>query len=148
MNRLASLTLAAAGAVLCLPTVAQFAKTEDAIKYRQSAMFIHNQHLGRLGAMTSGRVPYDAAAAVANAEVVAEISKLPWAAFGPGTQGGKAKPEIWKEQPKFKELSDTLVAETGKLLVASRAGNLDALKTAVESVGETCQSCHDHFRKK
>ena len=148
MNRFASLTLAASAAVLCLPAVAQFAKAEDAIKYRQSAMFIHNHHLGRLAAMTGGRVPYDAASAVANAEVVAEVSKLPWAGFGPGTEGGKAKPEIWKEQAKFKELSEKLMSETGKLLVASKAGNLDALKTAVESVGETCKSCHDQFRKK
>ena len=75
MNRFASFTLAAAGAVLCLPASAQFAKTEDAIKYRQSAMFIQSHHMGRLGAMASGRAPYDAAAAVANAEVVAEISQ-------------------------------------------------------------------------
>ena len=76
---------------------AQFVKSEDAIKYRQSAMFIQSQHVARLGAMAGGRVPYDATAAVANAEAVAEISKLPWAGFGPGTEGGKAKREIWQE---------------------------------------------------
>src|SRR5258705_5671859 len=26
------------------------------------------------------------------------MAKLPWAGFGAGTEGGKAKPEIWKEQ--------------------------------------------------
>jgi cytochrome c556 len=145
MNRLASFILAAAGAALCLPAIAQFAKKEDAIKYRQSAMFIQSQHVGRLGAMASGRAPYDAAAAIANAQVVAEISKLPWAGFGPGTEGGKAKPEIWKEQPKFKEFSDKLMAETSKLPAA--AGNLDTLKAAMASVGDTCKSCHDTFRK-
>jgi len=93
-------------------------------------------------------VPYDAAVAVSNAEVVAEISRLPWAGFGPGTEGGKAKPEIWKEQTKFKELSERLMGETDKLLVAAKAGNLDALKTAMGSVGETCKTCHDTFRNK
>jgi len=145
MNRLASFTLAAAGVALCLPAFAQFAKTEDAIKYRQSAMFIQSQHVGRLGAMASGRAPFDAAAAVANAQVVAEISKLPWAGFGPGTEGGKAKPEIWKEQPKFKELSEKLMAETSKLPAA--AGSLETLKAAMASVGGTCKSCHDSFQK-
>ena len=145
MNRLV-LTVIAAGATLTsLSAAAQFQKPEDAIKYRQSAMFIQSQHVSRLGAMASGRVPYDAAAAVANAQVVAEISKLPWAAFGAGTEGGKAKPEIWKEQPKFKEFSDKLVAETGKLPAA--AGNLDTLKAAMASVGGTCKACHDAFRK-
>ncbi|VTU15967.1 Cytochrome c' [Variovorax sp. PBL-H6] len=140
--------LAAAGAALSLPAIAQFAKPEDAIKYRQSAMFMQGYHMSRLGAMSSGRAPYDAASATSNAEMVAQISKLPWIGFGAGMEGGKAKPEIWKEQPKFGELSDKLVSETGKLLVASKAGNLDALKTAVSAVGETCKSCHDTFRSK
>ena len=148
MNRLASLTLAAAGAALSLPAIAQFAKSEDAIKYRQSAMFIQNHHMSRLGAMASGRAPYDAASATSNAEVVAQISKLPWIGFGAGTEGGKAKPEIWKEQAKFKELSDKLVSETDKLLAASKAGSLDAFKAAVSAVGETCKSCHDTFRSR
>ena len=148
MNRLASLTLAAAGAALSLPAIAQFAKTEDAVKYRQSAMFIQNYHMSRLGAMANGRAPYEAASATSNAEVVAQMSKLPWIGFAAGTEGGKAKPEIWKEQAKFKELSDKLVSETDKLLVASKAGNLDALKATVSAVGETCKSCHDTFRSK
>ena len=91
MNRLASLTLITACVAPCLPAAAQFAKTEDAIEYRQSAMFIQGQHMGRLGAMASGRAPYDAATAVANAEVVATMSKLPWAGFGAGTEGGQGQ---------------------------------------------------------
>ena len=146
MNRLVSLTLAAATcAAYGVPASAQFAKSEDAIKYRQSVMFIQSQHVSRLGAMASGRVPFDASAATANAQVLAEISKLPWAAFAPGTEGGKAKPEIWKEQAKFKELGDKLMAETGRLPAA--AGSLETLKSAMASVGGTCKSCHDTFRK-
>jgi len=40
MIRLASFSLAVASALLALPAAAQFAKPEDAVKYRQSAMFI------------------------------------------------------------------------------------------------------------
>jgi cytochrome c556 len=148
MKSLVTLALAAVCGAFSVSAGAQFAKPEDAIKYRQSAMFIQSQHVGRLGAMATGRVPYDAAAAVANAEVVAQISRLPWPAFGPGTEGGKAKPEIWKEQAKFKDLSDRLMAETDKLLVAAKAGNVDSLKTAMASLGETCKACHDSFRNK
>ena len=148
MKRVILMTLAAACAAISVPAAAQFAKTEDAIKYRQSAMFIQGQHVGRLGAMAAGRVPYDAAVAVSNAEVVAQISRLPWAGFGPGTEGGKAKPDIWKEQAKFKELSERLMGDTDKLLIAAKAGNLDALKTAMGAVGETCKTCHDTFRNK
>jgi len=148
MKSSALLALAAATFALALPAAAQFAKPEDAVKYRESAMFIQSQHLGRVAAMASGRVPYDAAAATANAEVVAMISKLPWAGFGPGTEGGKAKPDIWKEQAKFKELNERLMAETEKLAAATKAGNLDAVKAAVSSVGETCKTCHDTFRSR
>lgn len=148
MKSLVTLTLAAVCGAFAVSASAQFAKTEDAIKYRQSAMFIQSQHVARLGAMASGRVPFDATAAVANAEVVAQISRLPWAGFAPGTEGGKAKPEIWKEQAKFKELNERLMAETDKLLVAAKTGNLDALKAAMGSLGETCKTCHDTFRNK
>ncbi|MFC5608805.1 c-type cytochrome [Variovorax soli] len=146
--RLASLLLAAAGAVAAAPAAAQFAKSEDAIHYRQSAMFLQSQHFGRVAAMANGRVPFDAAAAAANAELVATISKLPWAGFAPGTEGGKAKPDIWKEQAKFKELSDKLQADTEKLAAAAKGGNLDAIKAQVAATGETCKSCHDTFRSR
>jgi len=146
--RLVHLVLAAAGTLAALPASAQFAKTEDAIHYRQSAMFLQSQHFGRLAAMANGRVPFDAAAAQANADLVATISKLPWAGFGPGTEGGKAKPEIWKEQAKFKELSDKLQADTDKLAAAAKGGNLDAIKAQVAQTGDTCKSCHDTFRSR
>lgn len=148
MKRFASFALAAVCVAVALPASAQFAKPEDAIKYRQSALFVMAQHFGRLGAMANGRVPYDAAAAVLNAETVADMAKLPWAGFGAGTEGGKAKAEIWKEQAKFKEHSDKLIAETGKLVVAAKAGNLDALKVAFGPAGASCKACHDAFRDK
>ncbi|MGJ7506127.1 c-type cytochrome [Variovorax sp. GT1P44] len=145
MKTLAPLILIATCGGFSMAAAAQFAKTEDVIKYRQSAMFVQG---ARLGAMAAGRVPYDATAAMANAEVVAEISKLPWAGFGPGTEGGKAKPEIWQEQAKFKDLSERLMSDTQKLLVAAQAGNLDALKAAMGTLGETCKTCHDTFRNR
>lgn len=148
MNRLVPFALAAACGALSLPAAAQFAKSEDAIKYRQSAMFVMAQHFGRLGAMANGRAPYDAAAAAANADVVVAMAKLPWAGFGTGTEGGKAKPEIWKEQPKFKEFNEKMQAETVKLAAAAKAGNLDALKAAFGPTGASCKACHDDFRSK
>ena len=146
MIRLASFALAAAVAAISLPAAAQFAKPDDAIKYRQSALFVMGQHFGRVGAMANGRVPYDAAVAAANADIVAEMAKLPWAGFGAGTEGGKGKPEIWKESAKFKEHQDKMIAETGKLVVAAKAGNIDALKAQFGSTAGSCKSCHDSFR--
>lgn len=145
-----SLVLAAAAAATAVPASAQFAKPEDAVKYRQSALFVMSTHFGRIGAMANGRVPYDAAAAVQNAEIVAEMSKLPWAGFGPGTDKvtpQRAKPEVWTEQAKFKEHNEKLVGETAKLLTAAKTNSLDTLKVAFSSTANTCKGCHDNFRR-
>ena len=148
MKFVAPLAVAAVVFATATPASAQFAKPEDAVKYRQSTLFVMAQHFGRIGAMVNGRAPYDAAAAVANAEVVADLAKLPWAGFAPGTEkiSQKAKPEIWSEQARFKEGSDKMVAETAKLLAAAKTNNLDTLKAAFQSTAGTCKSCHDAYR--
>ena len=148
MKTIAALALAAVAATLSAPAAAQFAKAEDAIKYRQGALFVIGQHFGRLGAMAQGKIPFDAKAAQDNAEVVLNMSKLPWAGFGPGTEGGKAKPAIWKEHAKYKEHADKFEAEAVKLAAAAKTGNLDNLKAAFGDAAGTCKACHDAYRNK
>ena len=148
MKTIAALALAAVAATLSAPAAAQFAKAEDAIKYRQGALFVLGQHFGRLGAMAQGKIPFDAKAAQDNADVVLNMSKLPWAGFGAGTEGGKAKPAIWKEQAKYKEHADKFEAEAVKLAAAAKTGNLDNLKAAFGDAAGTCKACHDAYRNK
>lgn len=69
----------AATLLTSLPAAAQFQKPEDAVKYRKAAFTVMAAHFGRIGAMAQGRVPFDGAAAAANAEVAAQMSKLPFA---------------------------------------------------------------------
>ena len=151
MKALAAFTLAAATLCLSAPASAQFAKAEDAIKYRQSALFVMQQHFARIGAMVNGRTPFDAKAAQENAEVVMYMAKLPWDGFAVGADKGapnKARPEIWTEQAKFKEHADKLEAESVKLAAAAKTGNLDNLKVAFGAAASTCKACHDNFRAK
>ena len=151
MKVIAALALTVAALGVSAPASAQFAKAEDAIKYRQSALFVMGQHFSRLGAMANGRVPFDAKVAQDNADVVAEMAKLPWAGFGPGTDKGastKALPAIWTEQAKYKEHSDKLQAEATKLAAAAKTGNLDNLKTAFGATAASCKACHDNYRGK
>ncbi len=147
MKPFASLALLAA-AFAALPASAQFARPEDAVKYRQSALTVMGTHFSRIGAMASGRAPYDAKAALENAQVVADVARLPWAGFGPGTDkiSPKAKPEIWTEQAKFRDHADKLVAESANLLVAAKTNNLDNLKKAFATTTASCKACHDSFR--
>ena len=152
--QLRTITFAAAVSVatlLSLPAAAQFAKPEDAIKYRQGALFVMGQHFARLGAMANGRIPFDAKAAQDNADVVASLASLPWAGFGPGTDKGaptKAKPGVWTESAKFSEHADKLQAEAVKLAAAARTGSLDNLKTAFGPAANSCKACHDAYRER
>lgn len=147
-----TLLLALAGFAAAAPASAQFAKPEDAIKFRQSALTVMGTYFARLGAMANGKAPYDAAAAAADAEIVAMVSHLPWQGFGPGTDKGRetaARPEIWQEQAKFKERAEKMQATVAQtLLPAAKSGNLDQLKAAFGPTAQSCKACHDDFRRK
>jgi cytochrome c556 len=150
--RMKKLMFAAAtvtGLMTALPAAAQFAKPEDAVKYRKSGMFLMNNHLGRVGAMVNGRVPWDAKAVEANAEIATMMSKIPFAAFVEGTDKGdtKAKPEIWTEMDKFRAASSTMQEEMAKLNAAAKTGNQDAIKAQFGKVAQSCKACHDNYRK-
>jgi len=150
MKNLSTFVLAACAACVVVPASAQFAKSEDAIKYRQSSFFIMQQNFGRVAGMAAGKVPFDAKVAADSAAVSNFVSKLPWVAFGPGTDKGesKAKPEIWSNKAKFDDAANKLQAEMVKLEAAAKTGNLDNIKVAVNATGGTCKSCHDDFKNK
>jgi len=144
------LVLAALVAAAALPAAAQFQKPEDAVKYRQSAFTVMGAHFGRLGAMANGRVPFDAAQASANADIVAVMAKLPFTAFGEGTDKAgntKAKPEVWSQADKFKAGATKMQDEVAKLQAAAKSGNLDQLKAQFGAAAQSCKACHDNFRK-
>ena len=150
MKKLCRVVLLAAVAVTSVSAFAQFAKPEDATNYRKASFSVMGTHFGRLGAMAQGKVPFDAKAAAENADIVASMAKLPWAAFVDGSDTGdtKAKPEIWKQSAKFKEAADKLQAESTKLAAAAHSGKEDAFKAAFTATAGTCKSCHDDFRAK
>ena len=149
MKRLLVALVATLGALASLPAAAQFQKPEDAIKYRKAAFTVMATHFGRIGAMASGKAPFDAAAAAANADIVMAMSKLPYAGFGEGTGSGetRAKPEIWTERAKFDAAASKMQEEVVKLNVAAKSGNLDQIKVAFGAAGQSCKACHDNYRK-
>ena len=137
------------GSAIALPAAAQFAKPEDAIKYRKSAFTVMATHFGRVAAMANGRIPFDAKAAADNAEIATIVSKLPCAGFVDGSDKGetKAEPKIWAEKDKFNTAATTMQDAMAKLNVAAKAGNQDAIKAAAGDVGKACKACHDSYRK-
>lgn len=102
ISHFAAASLAALTLGTAVPAAAQFAKPEDAIKYRQSALRVMGTHFARIGAMVNGRVPFDAAAAQQNADIATMMSTLPWQGFAAGTEGGKASLKFGKKAPNSK----------------------------------------------
>ena len=153
MKRLTRSMLLAGAALLVaatsLPAAAQFAKPEDAIKYRKAAFTVMARHFGIVAGMANGKIPFDAKAAADNAEIATVMSKLPYAGFVDGTDKGetRAEPKIWAEMDKFKTAAAKMQEEMAKLNVAAKGGNLDAIKAAVGETGKSCKACHDAYRK-
>jgi cytochrome c556 len=129
---------------------AQFSKPERAVEYRQAAFTLMNNHMGRISQAVQGKVPYDKDAVVRSAEIIETVGKLPYEAFAPGTDlmESKAKPAIWKEEAKFKQLAADMQAETVKLTAAAKTGNLDSVRNQFRATAKSCDACHDAYREK
>ncbi len=142
---------AATAAVLaCGQAAAQFKGPDDAIEYRQGALAVMGNHFGRIGAMVSGKAPFDAKAAQTNADLVLTLARLPWSAFVEGSDKGdtNARPEVWSQADKFRTAAQKLEDATVKLAAAAKTGKPEDLKAAFSATAETCKACHDDFRKK
>ncbi|HEY6135997.1 MAG TPA: cytochrome c [Rubrivivax sp.] len=151
LNRLAACIATVAGLAAALPAAAQFQKPEDAIKYRQSAMALQGNHLGRVFAMTSGGSPFDAKVAAEQIELVALLNRLQFAAFTEGSDKGaptRAKPEVWTQKDKWSAAVAKSQEDVNKLAAAGKTGNADQIKAAVGAVGQSCKGCHDDFRSR
>ena len=149
--KLQKILLATTATILSLSAgfaVAQFQKPEDAIKYRQSAFTVMANSFGKINAVVKGDAPFNKDEVAKNAAIVAMMSTLPWQAFGPGTEGGKAQPAIWSDNAKFKAASEKMQLAVVDLNKAAQSGDLENIKKAFGATGQTCKGCHDDFRKK
>lgn len=129
---------------------AQFAKTEDAIKYRKSVMVLIVTHFKRMGAVVQGKADYDKQAFAANAEVVKMMATLPWeASLAPGSDKGDTtlSPDVFSKEDDFRKIAATFEAETAKLAATAMEGDFDAIKAQFGAVAQSCKACHKPFRK-
>jgi cytochrome c556 len=148
LQKIISLSLVGALTVGAGFAFAQFQKPEDAIKYRQSAFTVMANSFGKIGAVVKGEAPYNKDEVAKNAAVVATLSTLPWQAFGPGTEGGKAQADIWSDNAKFKAASEKMQLAIANLNTAAQSGDLESIKKAFGAAGASCKGCHDDFKKK
>ncbi len=153
MKRIAaSLVLAAASVMVVIPqhSLANDAKPEDVVKFRQSVYNIVGWHFGPLGDMAKGDRPYDQQLAIKNTEIVAAMSRAAADAFQPGSDVGQtsAKPEIWSKPAEFRTALERFQKEAAKLEEVARNGDFDALRAQIGETGKTWKGCHVDFRKR
>lgn len=151
MKKLVFALTAAATLCAALPAAAQFAKPEDAVKYRKAAFTVMARHFGTIGAMVNDKMPFDAKVAASSADLVATMSHLPWEGFAANTAevtDTKALPVVFKDGAKFKAAGDKLTDAAAKLASVAKGGDKAAIKAAFGDTAGACKGCHDDFRAK
>jgi cytochrome c556 len=142
-------TFVAVMVCMCMPALspAQTAP-EKAIRARQSGYYLMGQELARIGATVKGDLTFDKTALERSAEVLDVIGRLVADHYPIGSDQGstKAKPEIWSETPRFRQLAQASQSEAARLRAAVRGGDLDAIKAAYGATSQSCKSCHDAYR--
>jgi cytochrome c556 len=141
--------LVASVVAIALPAQAQFAKPEDALKYRQSVMFLQSQHAGRINAQLKADKP-NFQIILDNVAILDTVNKLFFDAFPANSEmlaNTRAKSEVWTNPSKFKQGAETLNTNVERLSAAARSNDLAATRAAFGEVGKTCKGCHDEFRR-
>jgi cytochrome c556 len=125
---------------------------EGAVRYRQSTMNVLYNNFGPLGAMASGKAPFDAKKAQTLATRAVFMSNIAAEVFpaGSGPESGvttKAKAQIWTDQAEFQKLMKDAHDKLEALAKATRSGKLETMKAAFGPAGAACKACHDKFKE-
>lgn len=138
--------LAAAG--LALICASAWASDSDLVKYRQRNMEILGGHMGSIGDIMKGKVPYTSDLAT-HADGLAATAKLVKEAFKQEAtdKDSEAKPEIWKDWASFEKKADDLETASNQLSLAVKSGDQGAIGAAVAGVGKSCKGCHEDYKK-
>lgn len=79
----------------------------------------------------------------------AATAQYGWFPPGSGPQPGvktAAKPEIWTQPARFRQLQDAFAAQATAFQRAAASNDVNAIRAAARSLGQSCKACHDQFR--
>lgn len=126
------------------------AKPEDTIKSRKTSLTLVQTHMKDISAMLKGERPMDAALVAKNAALIDTLAKSFPDGFPAGTGLGdtKAKPEIWSQPDRFKQMTSSYQAEAAKFNAVAKTSDVDNIKTQFGVLAKTCGTCHIDFRTK
>lgn len=127
------------------------AKPEQLIKWRQSVMQVQGWSMGRIKANVEGTYNKDQVIQAANILQATANGGL-GSLFAPGSEKGigwretRAKPEIFSDAEKVKELAGAFSKEANELARVAATGDAGAVKAQFGKVGQACKGCHDKFQ--
>jgi cytochrome c556 len=123
----------------------------DVIRERQALMKRQAEDLKAIQGYVSGTI--DRATAVTKVNELLSLPDKIVDLFPPGTSlvefpgETHAKPEIWQQQDRFKEVPLTLHRAEEKLAATLKNGSKQDVVDALDAVGRSgCGACHTYFR--
>ncbi len=130
------------------------AKIEDTrpgqpVKSRQDAFQEILKVFEPMGVMLRAR-NYEPNRFAALAAELMTVRDTPWTHFGPDTNypPTKAQAALWTQMDEFEEKKSAFLAATEALNIAAQTRNIEMASPAYFKAYETCQSCHDQFKKR
>jgi cytochrome c556 len=126
-------------------------KTEDQIRWRQSAYHTMAWSMGRIKANVEGTYNKDQVVEAANVIQAIANSKM-GALYQPGSDKGKG----WKEtrlkseffgSKDLGQIAQNFGQQANEMAKVAAGGDAAAVKAQFGKLGEACKACHDKFRK-
>lgn len=140
------LALALVGALVGAAGVGIAIGQDDPIAARQALMKSNGAQAGALNGMVKGDTPFDAAAAKAAFETIAQNMATFPTLFPAGSDTGntKASPAIWTDMAGFQAAAAKLA--TDATAAAASVNTLEDLQASFATIGGDCGACHQKYR--
>lgn len=126
-------------------------KTEDQIRWRQSAYHVMAWSMGRIKTNVEGQYNKDQVAEAANVIQALANSKM-GALYQPGSDKGKGwkntrlKSEFFTDKENLGKVAGNFGQQANEMAKVAAAGDAAAVKAQFGKLGESCKGCHDKFR--
>jgi len=140
LNRIVLLLVTSAATFIA--TAASADEQED-IDYRQHIMKTMGEQMAAIQQIVQHKAPADNFAT--HLQIVAVTAATAKAAFTPESEGGNAKPAVWKNWADFSKRLDELVASSAALAKSAKATDIQATATKLDTL--KCKGCHDTYRE-
>jgi len=127
-------------------------KTEDQIRWRQSAYHTMAWSMGRIKANVEGTYNKDQVAEAANVIQAIANSKMGYlyqvgSDHGKGWKETRLKSEFFTDRETLGKVAGAFGLAANEMAKVAAGGDAAAVKAQFGKLGDSCKGCHDKFRK-